>query len=263
MTISLTHGQSTTVAFATPAETDPILPLYIVSRSANLARARVAKDGRIEGYINDAREVTVLLSNNTELTIPALEAGDNPAPLPSVTLGPWRLSVESYAAPANLSTASVVGNTTTVTVSSPLQSLVPWTQIRGLERVSGVGTYRTSFGAPPQLQNGTQTSYTIHFTGRVLNTIRVFVNGVPVPAIDPLAPSEGRDITNLLKGGGENGVVIEVSSTLFNAVKARMGELKSVGLGVHVPKYYTQVQWADYGLIGDVVIKTWRKAVLS
>ncbi len=52
----------------------------------------------------------------------------------------------------------------------------------------------------------------------MINTVRVFVNGVLVPAIDPSAPGEGRDITDLVRPDGENKVVVEVSSTPDEAV---------------------------------------------
>jgi hypothetical protein len=263
VSLDLAQRQSAVFAFTTPTGEDAVVPLHVVTRSANLARLRVNGDGRIEGLIGDVREANALLSNNTEVVIPAIESRYGVAALPTVTLGPWSLTVESYAAPAALSTSSVSANRTTITISSPLQSLVPWTRIRGLERTSGVGTYRTSFKLPSQPNYGTEVRYTLHSTGRVLNSIRVLVNGRLVPAIDPSAPAEGRDITELLKDGKENEVVVEVASTLFNAVKARMTELKSVGKGVQVPRYYTQVDWAEFGLVGEVVIKTWRRVLLS
>ncbi|GAB1316814.1 hypothetical protein MFIFM68171_07024 [Madurella fahalii] len=71
------------------------------------------------------------------------------------------------------------------------------------------------------------------------------------------------DVTHLLITDGENEAIIEVASTLFNAVKARVSELRSAGRGVQVPRYYTQVGWKEFGLMGEVVVKGWRRVALS
>ncbi len=192
-TMSLGQGQSAILAFATSGQEKTDTPLYVVSRSGNVARFHL-NDGHIEAFIDDANEASVLLSDDTEVTIPASESRDNPAPLPTMPLGPWRLTVDSYAAPINLSSSSVVARRTTVAVATPLQTLVPWTRIRGLEQISGVGTYNATFSLPSWGSNGTTLSYTLHFTGKILHTIRVRVNGVLVPAIDPSAPDEGETL---------------------------------------------------------------------
>ncbi|KAK0735170.1 hypothetical protein B0T26DRAFT_691020 [Lasiosphaeria miniovina] len=299
--LSLAQQQSAILAFVTPSgggvDGDGV-PLYVVSRSPNVERLSTDKDGHIEGLISDGGEASVLLSDNREIDIPALAGADSPS-LPATTLGPWNLTVESFAATASLSTSSVSANKTAIKVASALATLVPWTRIAGLERASGVGRYRTTFTLPPRPSNGTELAYTLHFTGRVLNTIRVRVNGVLVPAIDVAAPGHGRDITGLLlldddggqaarsneakmgtslddgmrrrpsdgaevgAGGRTNEVEVEVASTLFNAVKARMGDLRSIGLPVHVPHDYDQVPYSQFGLLGEVVIRTWRKVALS
>ncbi|KAK0710720.1 hypothetical protein B0H67DRAFT_635319 [Lasiosphaeris hirsuta] len=224
--ITLAKGQSTIAAFTRVPSTEEI-PLYV--RAA----------------LQQRRDLHPILR-----------------PPPKLTLGPWRLSVESYAAPAALSTASVSHNLTTLTHPSPLPKLTPWTALKGLERTSGVGTYTATFTLPPA---DAPTNYTLHFTGRVANTLRVRVNGALVPPIDPAAPGEGRDVTGLLvsDGGGVNEVVVEASSTLFNAVKARAGDVRSVGKGVQVPRYYSQVGWAEGGVAGEVVLKGWRRVVLA
>ena len=262
--VALEKGQSTIIAFIAPEQmrNSTAAPLYVVGRSPNLSHVRITEKGNIEAYVEDLEEASALLSNNNEASIPALVLGGGPATISPVNLGPWALAVEAYAAPAVLSTNSVSVNRTKITVPT-LSKLVPWTQIRGLERVSGVGTYRSIFTMPSPLGNQTQMGYTLHFTGRVLNSLRVRVNGILVPAIDPSAPSQGRDITTLVKETGENEIVVETSSTLFNAVKARMNDLRTVGAGVRVPRYYTQPQWAEFGLVGEVVIKRWRKVQLN
>ena len=257
--ITLSEQQSTILAFSTPPAEQNGLPLHVISHSSNLAHIRENEDGRIEGLVNSTASANAFLSDNRRVEIPAL--GDfTTSP---ITLGPWNLTVESYSAPEVLTTTSVTGTKTIITIPTPLRDLVPWTRVRGLERTSGLGTYRASLILPPTRDNGTELSYTIHFAGRVLNTIRARVNGMPVPAIDLAAPAQGRDITALLKMDHENLIEVEVSSTLFNAVKARMNSLRSVGKGTQVPKYYTDVDWAEFGLVGNVVIQTWRRVLLT
>ncbi|KAK3388042.1 hypothetical protein B0H63DRAFT_392879 [Podospora didyma] len=260
-TITLAQQQPIILAFVTPATDDALIPLYVVAHSDNLDRFRENQEGSIECLVSDAGVASVLLSDNKEVEIPAL---NNTAPLPTATLGPWKLIVESFAAPEALSTANISPNKTIITVASPLQTLVPWTKIPGLERVSGLGIYRTSFCLPDLAGNNSSLAYTLHFTGAVLHTLRARINGQLVPAINPSAPGEGTDITQFLRAGGvDNEVVVEVASTLFNAVKARMNDLRSIGLPVHVPKDYTQPAYKEFGLLGEVKIKTWRRVVLQ
>lgn len=257
--LSLSQQQSTVVAFKTEMVSegeDTKMPVSVVSRSPNIARLRVTPGGNIEGLIDDNDEASVLLSNNKVVEIPSV----NSTIVPSSTLGPWTLTFESYSAPLSLTTASVAANRTFTTIASPLRTLTPWTKIPGLERSSGIGTYRTTY-RPARLDNS--TAITIHFTGAILNTIRVRVNGNLVPAIDLSAPEEGRDITSLLRESRDNEIVVETTSTLFNAVKARVNDLRTIGNPIHYPKDYSQPAWKEFGLVGEVVVRTWRRVVLE
>lgn len=262
LTLTLFKGQSFILGLQlTPANLPPV---YVVSSSSNIARVTTDKAGNLIGYIDDLSEATALLSTNAEVTIPPLSPLPEPNNnIPTIPLGPWRLSVESYSAPNTLGTTSVAPNRTRIDISSPLTTLTPWTRIPGLERVSGIGTYRASFTLPAPLgPNSTQTeAYTLHLTKPILNTVRIFINGQVIPAVDLSAPEEGRDITPFIKEVGTNEVVIEVSSTLFNAVKARVKEVRSVGTGVRMPRYY-EGAWREFGLVGEVVVRRWRRVAL-
>ncbi|KAK5655045.1 hypothetical protein OQA88_5944 [Cercophora sp. LCS_1] len=255
MRLTLAKGQATIIGFKKTSEDRP--PTYVVSHSSNLARIFYDNSGSLFAYVDDTSEASALLSTNAEAIVPEVSTS-LPAP---ISLGPWNLSVESYSAPNTLPTSSVSPNRTVITVPAPLATLTPWTKIRGLERSSGVGIYRATVTLPAAPQ-GLELGYTIHLTGQVYNTVRIRVNGHVVPAIDPAAPGEGRDVSSFLKQG-QNEVVVEVTSTLFNAVKARMNDVKSIGKGIHVPKYYSEVNWADFGLVGEVVVKSWRKFKLA
>ncbi|KAK0613195.1 hypothetical protein B0T14DRAFT_410679, partial [Immersiella caudata] len=255
VTLKLAKGQATIIGFK--QRTDDAPSVSVISLSSNFGRVFYDSTGNLVAYAHDTLEGVALLSNNAEFIAPEI-SGTLPAP---VILGPWQLSVESWSAPTTLTTASVAANRTVITVSTPLTTLVPWTKINSLQRVSGIGTYRTTFTLASRSE-GLELGYTIHLTGQVHNTVRVWINGHLVPAVDPAAPDEGRDISSFVKIGGDNQVVIEVTSTLFNAVKARMNDVRSISKGIHVPRYYSQVDWADFGLVGEVVVKSWRKVKL-
>ncbi|CAK7225680.1 hypothetical protein SCUCBS95973_005945 [Sporothrix curviconia] len=240
----------------------------VLTHSSNIVHIGRCRNGSFEAIIQDdnAQASSLQLSNGTTITIPSSLT----TALSSWTLGPWNLSVEAVAAPAVLSSAaaSVAANTTTLSLPAPLTSLVPWTQVPGLERVSGVGTYATTLDFGSTRLDMDSAIYTLHLTGRILHTLRAFVNGVPVPTFDPAitgAPPAfrtGRDISVLLRNG-QNTVAIQVATPLFNAVKDREKDLRSVGLGTRVPRYYTEGAWAAYGLVGEVVVKQWRRVVVE
>ncbi|GAB1316813.1 hypothetical protein MFIFM68171_07023 [Madurella fahalii] len=108
--ITLAQQQSIILAFYTPSDMETKLPLYVVSHSPNLARLRANNRGDLVGLIsNPFEEASVLLSNNSEVVIPAINH-NNSSQFSSITLSPWNLTVESYSAPANLNAGSTSSN---------------------------------------------------------------------------------------------------------------------------------------------------------
>lgn len=105
---------------------------------------------------SDLLETNALLSDNTQVTTLPLSSsevtdvnGIAPSALPSISCGPWHLSVESYQAPISLGAASISSNITFITIPTPVAAPLPlWTRIPGLERVGGVAIYRTAFTLP-------------------------------------------------------------------------------------------------------------------
>ena len=252
--ITLLQQQSTILAFSEGQNDSAI---HVSSVTPPGARLWSRSGGGVEALLDGASssDTYITLSNGTHLRYPA----KNDSAASKNTLGPWNLTLECQVAPAQLSTDNVTPDTTKHTIASPLASLVPWTKLPAAQHCSGTGTYRTVVSLPDLHTD--QTAYTLHFTGRVLHTLRASVNGAPVPAIDPSAPDDGRDISPLLKTG-DNEVRVEVSSTLFNAVKARLSDVQSLGMGPRVTKPYTEVDWAEFGLVGEVLIKSWRRVVV-
>ncbi len=278
--ITLSQEESCILAFVPRGEASAALVRRrggpapsVAAHSLNIAQIRLDAQGRFDVLVRDHEEAYLRLAGDTTVAVPRSSRAASPSlpvPVSNTILGPWNLSVDAFAAPAMLTTASVAPNRTTIVVPTPVAVLKPWTQIRGLEHVSGLGTYVAAFEVSRSSSN--ETAFTLHLTGRILHTLRVFVNGVAVPPFDPAvaadaadddSPRGGRDITALLHSNTANDIRIEVASSLFNAVKARAADVRSVGLGTRVPRYYTEAAWADFGLVGDVVVRQWRRVVVE
>ncbi|KAI1275503.1 hypothetical protein F5Y07DRAFT_170671 [Xylaria sp. FL0933] len=246
LAVTLNANQTTIVGFST-ASTIPAT--HVVSHSSNIERIQETREGGLEAWVTDASDAWAVLSSGEQITLPS--PGDE-ATLSNLTLGPWNLTVQSYGPSADYATLD--GNITTIDVGT-INTLAPWTEITGLEQVSGVGTYVSRF----DLSDTDQKAVLISF-GPVLNTLRAWVNGHMVPPIDPTNPVN--DVSDLVVEG-INEIKIEVTSTLFNAVKANIDHVKSVGRGAQTPSYYTDADWAEFGLIGPVKLRMARKVVLT
>ena len=246
LAVNLNANQTTIVGFST-ASTPPAP--HVVSHSSNIERIQETSEGGLEAWVTDVFDAWAILSSGEKITLPSL--GDE-ATFSNLTLGPWNLTVQCYG--PSVDYATVDGNITTIDVGS-INTLAPWTNIADLEQVSGMGTYVSRF----DLSNTDRKAVLISF-GSVLNTLRAWVNGYMVPTIDPA--NSVSDVSDLVVEG-TNEIKIEVTSTLFNAVKANIDHVKSIGYGVQTPSYYTDAGWAEFGLIGPVKLRTARKVVVT
>ncbi|MBA9004931.1 glycosyl hydrolase [Thermomonospora cellulosilytica] len=148
-----------------------------------------------------------------------------PAP---VDLTSWTLTVEDWRPGATPT------ETVTQTHEVTLDALKPWTEIPGLEDVSGVGVYRTTV----DLDEGWTRSHGAYLRlGEVTDTCRVKVNGRALPPVDQLNPV--LDIGDHLRPGA-NTIEVEVATTLFNRLR------------VSDPAVYGVATRQRYGLIGPV-----------
>ena len=86
------------------------------------------------------------------------------------------------------------------------------------------------------------------------------MNDELLPPVD-IADAE-LDVTNFIVPG-ENTIRVEVSSTLFNAVKARWGSLFTAGMPVMFEEAYKDAPEQKYGLIGPVSLRVLRKVVVD
>lgn len=96
--------------------------------------------------------------------------------------------------------------------------------------------------------------------GPVSNTIRAWVNERQLPPLDLIAATA--DVTEYLVNG-RNSVRVEVTSSLFNAVKARGPEaLKSASLGPRNPDLITGPDFDEFGLVGPFVGQVFRRVTV-
>ena len=162
-----------------------------------------------------------------------------------VVLDRWSLDVESWTpGPSGLPGDTARTDLPTVEVVAREQdgALPPWSAITpsngydvDLGDVSGVGTYSSTF----TLDRGWQDMRGAHLDlGRVVDTVKVTVNG------DALAPIDPQDLSHVEVGdhlhAGENTITVRVSSTLLNAVRVAPGTEASGR------------ERLDYGLLGPV-----------
>lgn len=165
-------------------------------------QASCTEDGSVIVKSELGGEQKIVMSDGSRLT---LDFGEVQA---ETTLTGWNLSVESWSK----------GSTPTETKKEIVQvgtldHMTAWSKLEGLEKVSGIGTYTTSF----TLERGWEDGFgaVIHL-GDVVDTYQLTVNGrtVPVNQINTNV-----DIGRYLVAG-ENTVTVEVASTLLNAVLA-------------------------------------------
>ena len=174
---------------------------------------------------------TITLSNHNTVRVTTEQIAQ------PIELSNWNLSVESW----TRGDTPTETNKTTVDVGA-IQGLRPWTELPGLENVSGVGRYTTSFVLERGWEQGCGALISL---GDVVDSYQIAVNGnwVPVNQINTTI-----DIGSFLKAG-ENTITVEVASTLLNAV-----------LVVHP----TDDRSSDeYGMMGPVVLTPYQVTVIE
>lgn len=215
--VDLRPGQSTIVALAAPQPGNR--PSAVSTSGDDVVR----EGGRLLVRASTAGEVVTTLANGTTVRN-AIERVREP-----VDLTGWDLEVEDWQP----------GNSATETVRpvrrKRLDGLAPWSEVSGLEDVSGVGRYRTEVDLGKDWKkpvDGARLEL-----GEVTDTFRVTVNGEALPACDVLDTTV--DLGHRLKPG-RNVIEVEVTSTLLN-------RLRTV-----TPDVYGVANRAEYGLLGPV-----------
>ncbi|TVY70495.1 hypothetical protein Focb16_v001974 [Fusarium oxysporum f. sp. cubense] len=247
--VSLKEGQTAIVAFTSGKS-----KTSIVTQSENVIDASYSSDGKdgISVLLGDTQAASLTLSNGQTKQIPASSSSDKKNAL-NIDIGNWNLTLESWVpGPDETKSASVKK----VMKLGTQKALQPWSEISGAQNVSGVGTYTATFQVP---RVTSKDSIAVLQIGPVLHTIRAWVNDKQLPAIDIYDAQI--DVSEYLVAG-TNTIRVEVASTLFNAVKARVDYVKANGVGPAAPALYTFADWQKHGLIGPVSIKSLRKVSL-
>jgi hypothetical protein len=175
---------------------------------------------------NETGSFTTKLSNGKSVTTKIQEA---PAALELKT---WQLEVQDWQPTEDIYSPETVITKHKVT----LDSLAPWTSIPGLENVSGIGTYKTSFDLGRLPAHAGAKLEIPSFVG----SMRIRVNGKQLPPVDQL--DTDFEIGNWVRSG-KNDLEIEVATNLFNRLRVADPEVYGVG------------KPQAYGLVGPVVLR--------
>lgn len=173
----------------------------------------------------------------------------------------WDIAVESWDAGRSrvieedrglgYVTREVVPTTEVTRLPSPQRELAPWSELAGVgPQVSGVGEYRTTVHLEDEPAGGLVLSLGDVAGG--LGAVRV--NGGAPMGFDTSAPAV--DVTGLLHAG-DNEVVVRVSSSLSNRMRARgyYDHLPDVIAMLHAGEHRTHdVPVRPYGLLGPVTL---------
>lgn len=198
----------------------------------------VTKDGGLLARATTAGNVTSTLSDGRVVTS---TIGDVAS---ASTLGDWTLNVESYGPDA---TGRAGAEHTIKTDMGPIDvdaatdgKLPDWSTLPDLADKSGVGTYTTTVTMPSDW-DGADGAYLS--LGAATDTVRVTVNGSPLPNLDQ-SDLRRIDLGDALNPG-ENTVTVRVATPLRNAVnRVRRSGTMTTG----------------YGLVGPVVLTPYAEA---
>jgi hypothetical protein len=182
---------------------------------------------------------TIILNNGTTYKFNAT--------IPSATnLSTWDIEIEDWHGNSK-NTASIETLVTLHKFSG--QHLKPWKDIsKPLEKVSGVGTYTTNLTVPDIPNIGAYLS-----VGPIFNTLRVWVNEKLLPTFP--VDNAKVDISEFLTRGEQNVVKVEVTTTLYNRVRADADNLLAVGMPLStMAPTFADSESQDYGLLGPVWI---------
>ncbi|WP_052337200.1 glycosyl hydrolase [Nocardioides alkalitolerans] len=215
--VDLLPGQADVIVLAAPGRSEQ--PVSVVATTADDVRGDAR---RLVVHASTAGRHTVTLAGGRTRTTTVARVR------PPLTLATWDLAVEDWQP----------GASATQTVKPVrrvrLTALAPWSQVPGLEDVSGIGRYTATINLGVDWPTGHLARLEL---GEVNDTFRVTVNGAVLPPSDVLDTTVdlGRRLV-----AGRNTIVVEVASTLIN-------RLRTV-----TPEVYGVSPRQAYGLVGPV-----------
>ncbi|GAA4485311.1 glycosyl hydrolase [Actinoallomurus oryzae] len=175
---------------------------------------RTTRNGRQTTVLSDGRQVVTDVR-----TVPAAQP-----------LSQWGLSLASWHQGSGPQQTAITQLPEQQVTAAPDTHLLPaWSTLPGMQSVSGVGTYRTTFDVKADSQRNAGAYLDL---GQVTTTYRVAVNGRSLPPSDQL-DSARIDLGPYLRSG-HNEVVVTVASMLGNAIAGKAAD--------------------QYGLVGPVTL---------
>ncbi|KUI65520.1 hypothetical protein VM1G_01214 [Cytospora mali] len=242
------------------SSTDNMKP-FVISSSQNIASIRRSRSLSNSGSGHSVL-ATITSSGSATLTFDSGKTATFDASLPAATgLTAWDIEIEDWHAPDDL--FDIEAGTAITLHNFTDHALVPWTALgAGFENVSGVGRYHTQFHVPSlpsanvnMAAGSAQRVGALLSLGPVVNTIRVSIDGVQLPPIDPARPVV--DISSYIgEVGQEHELTVEVTTTLFNRVKSMRDNIMMWGQAAAVsePLYASEGPF-EYGLLGPVTVQ--------
>lgn len=237
--ITLAANQTTILGFAPANASSPSLPAapstHITSSTGAVVGLTPSTNGTPSAHLTGPASFT--LSNGQSRNLTA-------TPPPATTLSTWDIIIEDWQRTAN----HLSMDTSITHHNFSATPLAPWSHLDpALVNASGIGHYTTSFNAT------TTTTARLHL-GPVTNTIRAWLNGRVLPPID--LTNAVVDVSGYLQRGA-NQLEVEVSTTLFNRVRAYGNGTWAVGVNAneHNGAWYEAHAPMTYGLLGPVAVE--------
>jgi hypothetical protein len=233
--VALNPGESTIVVLAAPGWAGERGAVQVTATEAD-AVFLGGNGGQVVARAAQAGDYATTLADGTVLYS---VIGNVPAP---IALTSWTLAAEDWQ-PAPGATSAT--DTVKPVVNVALSALAPWSSIPQLQDSSGVGHYSATVTLPASWNRSLGATLSL---GTVLDTFRVWVNGVRVPPAGLLASS--MDLGSLLRPG-QNTIQVDVATTLINRLR------------VVTPGIYGVEARQAYGLIGPVQLTPYGQAIAS
>lgn len=212
-------------------------PAYVTKTSGQVEAVGYTVEGKLYASLRGSSAVTAtgIKEQNLEASVPQ-----------PFSINFWDVEIEDWRG-SNNSRTSIEPEI--LVHRFPNQSLVPWKEISPeLESVSGIGTYSATFAVPNMRNIGAYLS-----VGPIFNTLRVWING---HQLSPFAADNAKvGISSFICSDKVNDIKIEVSTTLYNRLKAEVNSTLLTGypLSMIYPTY-TSAKSQTYGLQGPVII---------
>ncbi|WP_413105647.1 glycosyl hydrolase [Streptomyces sp. Inha503] len=238
-------GRATPLGLYRTTRSHITVPLHLAPGGSTV----IALDGHHARHATATTGGTVTVSESGRLRLRATASGSYTVTLhdgrkqhvviPSMgeeqRLDSWHLTVEDWRRGPD-------GERAVTTRELDLNGLKPWSDIPGLQDVSGIGTYITT------VRLGRLDGAYLDL-GRVTDTFEVTVNGRRLPPPDQI--SHRLDLTDRLREGA-NTITIRVATPLRNRLRATDGFSGQAGM----PRQ-------EYGLIGPVSLVPYREVPIA